>query len=441
MARKPQGRNIDDIPTNNGNNRIKPSDKVDLFSFRDNAKKFVRMRLFGGVMSYGVHWVKSKTKAGKEVNFSTPCAAYDVSTGNRDSTKKCAWCDHMANEGEGVRFSEEFFMNAIIRSVQKNQPSKLPKHTKSEDESGYKEKNSDSWTPVRAVRLSTSMARAIQELKQLNTVEDEEGNTVAKSLADRKYGRDIQVKYDGDAVPANQYTVQLGEKNTPLRKEEREYLIYDLSGLQTEVTEAEAKKDYENWAKRSGVSTKKKGQVDDDDDDDDDLDDTPKSKGKSSKKSSKKSKPDEDDFDDEDDDEDDDEEDEKPKSRKTKSSKSKRRVEEDDDEDGEEEDDDDEDGDFDDEDDDDEDEDEDEPVRKKGKKPSKSSPKKAKKSRYDDDDDDDDDDEEEEEEEEDEDESPPRKSKRAKGKPKAKAKSKSKSRDDDDDDDDDFDDV
>lgn len=206
---KTVGRDIDDVPVSGNNKDPKPEDIVDVLKLPE--KKFVTLRLFGPMYSYGMHWVKGKTKEGKPATFPKPCLAFDPSTGKPDSTKKCPWCDHHnANEKEpDVRFSVTNYINAIVRSEQKKAPEDI-ETTKAEAKSGFKEKDSDSWTPVKAFRAGTAILRQLKDLKQLNTHEDENGDTQAFGVSHPKYGRDVQVMYDSSKSPASQYTVHMG---------------------------------------------------------------------------------------------------------------------------------------------------------------------------------------------------------------------------------------
>jgi hypothetical protein len=353
MVTKKTGFDMDEVQVKGQGDLRKPSDVVDLYDLPD--KKFVKLRPFGSVHAYGGHWIETKKKDGGKGNFYYPCAAFDIETGRLDSTKHCPWCD---DESGHVRFATDYFINAIHRKEQANKPVKI-RTTAGEAESGYKEKASESWTPVKAVRLTGSVLRRLQDLKQLNTVENEEGETINYSVAHPKYGADVSIKRDKSVAPAQMYEVQMGTQ-AAMTKEERGYLIWDLSQLMVTPTAKEAEVEYIKWAKRMGIMddkpTKGKKSVDADDEGDDDEEEDEAPKAKAKKPVAKKKVVDEDDdFDDE-------EEDEAPKKKPT----AKKKAAVDDDED------------FDDED--------DAPVAKK-------KPAAAKKKAVDDDEDDDFDDE------------------------------------------------
>jgi hypothetical protein len=385
-----KGRDIDDVEVGGGKGkRVKPEELVDIVKLPP--KRYMTLRLIGQAFLYGGHWIKTKTREGKPTQFYTPCLAFDSETGKHDSTKKCPWCDH---EGEEVRFAVDTWTNAIVRDLQKKKPAEVEEPSEEELESGFKSKDSETWTPVLAFRMGTSVVRSVKELRELNTVDTDEG-TKTFGMTHPKYGCDIQVKHNPDVAPAQQYTVHKGGEPTPLKRSERGYLIWDLSNLQPDMGTYESElKEYTRWAEKMGLAVpkKKSKSVPDDDGstgmDDDDEDEMPRKKTAPAKKSRTSPPPEDDDEDemprkktapakksrtspppeDDDDDEpvvkpkrkaapppDDDDDDDEPVVRK-KSAASKRVVEDDDD-------------------------DEDEPVVKK--KPA------AKKSRFEDDEDED----------------------------------------------------
>lgn len=421
--------------TNNRDPR--PDEIVDMFKFPPN--EWVQLRFVGPIFAYGKHWIESRSKEGKTIKFPKTCVSFDPQTEDHDSTKSCAYCEA---DDERIRFSKEYFTNAIIRSVQEDEPSKKGTPSKSEDKTGIKTKGSKTWTPARGVRLTSTLIRELKKIGALNRHKDKKtGEKKGFDLSNPKYGCDVSIMYDPDAkLAANAYSIQKGD-HSPLTEEEQEYLLWDLSALMSPETPKEAKKEVERWSERMatiGGKKKKKGDDEDDDDDDDD-EDTPKSKkgkGKPDKNAKGKKHSKDDDEDEEDDlDEDDDlddEDEDTPKSKKSKAKPSKKSKKSDDD--------DDEDDEDDDEDEDDEDDEDDTPKSKKAKaKPSK----KSKKS-----DDDDDDEDEDDEDDDDEDEDVPKsKASKAKGKPSKKPSKKDddddedEDDDDEDDDDDDLDDV
>lgn len=467
MAGKKAGwRDMDDVPQGNGEKAARPDDLVNVAKFKDG--KWITIRLLPGVMTQAHYWVNTKKKDGNKTRFPLPVPGFDSRSGNQDSEAYDPWrgaadklnvyAEDKEKSNVVIQFSKSYWMNAIIRPEQENEPGRSPKHTKQERESGFKDKDSDSWTPVQVVRLPKSFIDRVNGLKTMNVKRNKKtGTTESYSMSHAKYGCDIMVKYNANASPASQWEVQKGDR-TPLTEDEQAYLLWDLDVLANpEVSEEETKREFESWCKRNNIKlgggssdddeddeskAKKKSKKSRDEDEDDEFDD-PKPKKKSKKAADED---DDDDFDDEpkpkkggkksrdeDDEDEDEDEDDDPKPKKSgKGKKSK------DDED-----------DFDDEDDEDDD-----PKPKKGGKGKKSSddfddededddpkPKKgskSKKSRDEDEDDEDEDDDpkpkkgskskksrDEDDEDEDEDDEP---------KPKKSGKSKKRKDDDDEDD-------
>lgn len=484
MARQ-TGTDLGEVKTTGRSNKPKVSDKIEIYEIPP--KKWVTLRLHGPTFSYCTYWVRVKKKDGKWTKFPVDSPSYDPKTQDFDTTKYDPWIelwkrqqsDGTKKEDMLIQVDTKFYIDAISRAAQKNEPRSKPGHSKSEKKTGFKEKGSDSWTPNVALRLPGGAVEKVKKVSGMNTVTSSKtGATRSYPVSHEKYGCDIRIYYDPDAAPANKYEVQFVDKKTPLDEEELAYLKWDLSDLANEATEQEVRRDFEGWAQRMGIKTSKKRKHDveeldedldedegfDGDDEDEDEDDAPRSKkGKkapakkvAAKKSSKKSRRDEDEDDEDEDEEDeddfddeDDEEDERPakKSKKAPAKKTSKKSRDEDDEDDEDEDEDDEDDEEDDFDEEDEDEDDEPPAKSKkkvaAKKTSKKAPAKSKRSRDDDDEDEEDDEDEDDfDDEEDEDDEPPAKSKKkapakkAAKKVAAKKSSKKRSRDEDDEDED-----
>lgn len=461
-----KGTDFDNARTNTRTDKVKVTDLINLFKFPE--KKWVTGRFYGPLHSYATGWIKGKNKEGKPIKFPVNMPSYDPETQQFDSTKYDPWYaiyeseKDVEREKQTVQINRKFYGNLLSRSALRQKPSTRTKPNAQERKSGFKDKDSDTWTPWVPVALPPGVIQKIQELKGLNVVESAKtGSSKGYSVAHEKFGCDIRIYYDPSKAPADQYQVQMGDR-TPLSEIELAYLRWDTSNLAEEATEEEIKRDYEGWASRMGI--KKKGKkvkdeeededLDDDDDSDDDEDDEPVSKSKSKKvvkkpvsKSKRASKDEDEDDDTDDDDLDDDEDDEPPAKSKAKAKGKSKKVEDEDDDDLDDDDSDDEDDDSDD-DSDDEDEDDadsedddedDEPPAKskskskakapaKGKRPSKKSDEDEDEDSDDDgdeDDEDSDDDEDEDLDDDSDDDEPPAKSKSTKKVTKPAANSKS----------------
>ena len=463
---------LDDVKGNDRSDRAKVGDLINVLTFPH--EKWTTVRLNGKVIARAVYWVKTKKKDGKFIKFPIACPSWDATTQSRDATKYDPWRDiedadkvridagKMDKEDARVQFGVEYWINGLSRAEVKRRPSTSAKPNKAERASGFKEKDSDSWTPWFGVKMGKSLIGKIKNLKGLNTIESAKTGAVKSfSITDPKFGRDVRIHYDKNAAPADQYQVAMGDKRTPLTEEELSFLQWDLTAIEEKVDPKTVKSEFESWATRNGVKLKAKPSKADEDEDDeseddedmDDEDEAPargKKKPAPAKKAAKK-RPVEDDEDEEDEDadeddfDDEDEEDEPaPKKGKAPGKKAVKKKPVDDDEDDEDESEDDED-DFDDED------DEDEPAPKKGKAAAKKAPakKSAKKpvddDDFDDEDEADDDDESEDDEDDFDDDEPAPKKAVKKGAAPAKKAAKKRPVDDDEDDEeeadeDDFDD-
>ncbi len=437
---------IEDAKSAGGRKERAPgvADLVGVYRFPEKKWTVVRVRRLG-LYTKGMYWIKTVKADGSKTKFPMEAPSYDPETQERDSTKVDPWRDYnqyefekLGKEGRDkmkVQFQKENWIQIMVRSKQKLMKGS-PRPTAKERKTGFKDKDSETLTPVFAFKAPQTFLNQLNEQKELN-VHKTKGGMKAFALNDDKFGCDVRVYYDGSKSPAEQYKVMMIEGKTPLTEEELGYLTWNLSEAtkveQPEDKEEQKKRDKEiladfaSWAKRNKVDFKvggkSKSRDDDDEEESDDDEDTPKSKKASKKpvpKSKAKSKKDDDeDFDDdeESDDEDDDEEPAPKKSKKPVKKSSKASDDEEDDFD------DDDDGDSED----DEEDEDDAPPKKSAKKHVKKAP--AKKSKSDDDEDDDFDD----EEDEDEDDEPPAKSKK-------KAPAKKSKKDEDEDEDDDFDD-
>jgi len=438
MARQ-SGTDFDTVKTSNRTEKQSINDKITLLKFPD-GDKWTRIRPFGAIYSYVTYWCKidPKDTSPKAKRFPVISPSWDPKTQTFDSTIYDPWLelansqtfdkdDKDARNKQLVQIDKKFYINAISRAAQKNAPARTPKPTAAERKSGFKDKDSDTYTPWVPVALGVGLVGKIKDLKGTNTIESKKtGATKSYSVADEKYGCDILIKFDNSKAPADKYQVQRDQR-IALTEEELAYPQWDLSELVTPVTDKEAnRRDFEGWANRMGIKTNKKRkheveefddeELDDDvEEDEDDEDEAPKSKKKVAKKApAKKGKKvvEEDEEEEDSDFDDEDEEDDEPvakKGKKAPAKNGKKVVEEDEDDEDEDSDD------FDDEDED------DEPPKKKGKVAAKKAPaKKGKKVVEEDEEEEDEEDEEDEdsddfdEDESEDDDEPPAKKKAAK---------------------------
>ncbi len=268
------------------------SDIVDLLELP--SKKWVQVRFVGPICPYGRFWIESKGREGKPTKYPKTALSFDQDTEELDSSKKDPYRDLSEKFPKKVRFTREYYANVIVRELQEDEPAKRGKPNDTEEESGFKQKGSKLWTPVRVVRLTSTLIDHLKKIKALNRHKNKKtGQKEAYEISDPRYGVDVQIMYDKDAPTAAQaYSVQKDEKS-PLTEDERSYALWDIESLLKPESLSVAKEEVERWKRANKDLFDDDSDGDDSDDDDDDEDDEPKSK--KAKKAGKKSKKSDDD--------------------------------------------------------------------------------------------------------------------------------------------------
>ena len=273
-------------PYTGGNDNVKLDELVDMYKFPTN--KWIRIRLLPTTMlPIKTHWIKITTKDKNETKIPRICIQFDPD--NEAQPKKgvkCPYCTLDHDTGGQAEQGKYYYANAIIRSLEDDKPRRLAKPTKDEIKTGLKDIDSETWTPVRVVRLTNGTVATLVEKGERNTA-GKGSKQKAYSLAHGKYGCDIDLRFNPKAPGAKKWSVETNERapldaDWQLSKENKKgYAIYDLSddiveklGLETqEVAEANFKK-----MKITGMD-----KLEDDEDDEDDL---PKKKKKKRSSSS-----------------------------------------------------------------------------------------------------------------------------------------------------------
>jgi hypothetical protein len=210
MAKR-QSIGFDDARDAGGDKPKRVSDIITVYKIPE--KKWTAVRFHPEIHCYATAWVKTKNKEGKPTKFPALLRSFDPITQEFDSTIKDPWyefsqkerADEVDQKDRLIQVSKKFYGNMIVRKLQAQKPERTPKPEAEEIESGYKHKDSDTWTDWSAFALPPGLIRAIKELRDLNTVESKSGATTAYSVTDIKYGCDIKIYFDPDQSPANQY--------------------------------------------------------------------------------------------------------------------------------------------------------------------------------------------------------------------------------------------
>lgn len=273
--------------------------------------------LDGQIISLKRHWINIYGgKEKKKITVPRWCLKHNPLNEDEPLDKKCPYCDLTHGQDASARYEFFYLINAINREAQEDEPAKKAEPTSKEKKSGFKDITSKTWTPVEAVRVTSTVASRIQELKDLNKKKGKDGNTKKYDVDHPKFGCDIMIRYKPKAAGTDKYSTDKGDR-TPLTDEEKSYLTWNLSPELLTMTGLLSEKEAEEDFKRMEIVGM---EAEEEDEDDYELGD--KKSSKKSKKSSKKDEDDEDD-DDEDDDNDDDDDEEEEKPKKSKKSKDK----------------------------------------------------------------------------------------------------------------------
>lgn len=362
-------------PSTGRGDKTKLEDLIEIHKLPPKRKE--RVRPIGPIVSFVRFWISilvddknSKVKGKKKViSIAKYCLDHDPVKGefvraicpyrkafeSGEYNYKIIGAD--GKEKPVIQMDRKYLANFLVRSIQENEPKKVPKHSRKElkettilgHKGFWKEPSSESWTPVKAIQIANTMAIKLKSVTDQNkrTVKVKGGKEKKVfELSHPKYGMDVDLYYDPDQSGTGMYdaTVILADDEDddprkPLTDEEMGYLLQNLDIIpsQTESIE-DAKKEWKHLEERivpdpsgDGKSSKKKAKsssILDADEDDEDEDDEPKAKKSkkdktSAKKSSKKAKPADDDDDDDldlEDIEDLDADDEPKAKKKTKSS-------------------------------------------------------------------------------------------------------------------------
>lgn len=251
-------RGIGDLNTNSGSNTKRVDELVDVLKLNSD---YTLVRLIGDVWGYAQHWIEIETRNGV-ISIPKVVPNYDPVTDTFDQTID----DPYKEISNPIRTQRAYYINAIVRDIQDDEPRKKPKHTRQERRTGYKEKDSRSWTPVKVLRIPVSVAATLQKIITMNK-HKVKGKVKGCELTDPEYGCDIFIAFDGKISGPNKYSVQKGD-HTPLSEEECEYLKWDLSNLMTAESPEEALREAQS------LETKSPHDEDEDheDEDDDELD-------------------------------------------------------------------------------------------------------------------------------------------------------------------------
>ena len=206
---------------------------VDVWKFTN---KWTTVRFVGPVTSYYEFWFPIRIATGRIISIQKLCLDWNPEPGEMDGNS----CPYRK---AGLNGRPIYITNAIIRPLQQCMPKTPPAHTAYEQKPRridketvrWKEHGSESWTPIRVVRIPPSVAEKLHTLSLDNTRQNQAGDVRTYELAHPKYGRDVSIKYDKDKE--TMYGLR-ADQPTKLTHEELAYLRYSLNVLKPETLEA-----------------------------------------------------------------------------------------------------------------------------------------------------------------------------------------------------------
>jgi hypothetical protein len=273
MAEK---RSFSNLKPHIGNNdSVRLEELIEIYKFQDHPDEWCQLRfLERGLLACKRHWVKIFAgKEKKEVTIPRWCVSFDSDNESEPlAGVNCPYCE-LSHGNDGTARAEHFYLvNAIVRDLQEDEPARKVRPTKKEEDTGYKDIKSKSWTPVRVIRLTNTLVARFQELAETNIVTSKtSGKKKAFDVSHEKYGCDINVKYKPKEPGASKYSADKVEGRTPLTPEEMDYLVWDLDpsilDLAGRMSPQQALDDFKKMNIVGGDDI-----ADDDDDDDDSYD-------------------------------------------------------------------------------------------------------------------------------------------------------------------------
>ena len=240
-------------------NMVRIDSLLDFADFSDG--EWHKVRLWPGVHALATMWLDVQKKDGNTVQIPRTILNFDIEKASFDTSKRCPYYenrDYVTCRGEpGGQLNIHYYVNVLDRELQNNEPRKT-KITSDEQKSGFKAKESKSWTPIRVARFPKTVIEKLLKLQELNRIKGD-----PQELSDPNTGRDVYVLFNRDARnPANMWDAQLDPDGpSKLSKKEKSYLMYDIGGALETMQQQQTVDDAEKWMTRhlEALSGQKKG--------------------------------------------------------------------------------------------------------------------------------------------------------------------------------------
>jgi hypothetical protein len=238
------------------------SDFCDTIEWPDGKEKIVRP--IGPIIGYAYHWLSIYTKTFSKATFPKLCLNFDQSTGTYKSNKYhkgrlisgCPYC------GSPFRPHITFYSNFIDRDLEFHHPPKLvrplPEEQQRQELLGvpcyFKVKNSSTWTPIKAGKITSGLERQLQSVAYMNRHENPNnpGEFKRFSLSHPRRGMDVIIRMDKG--PPVRYECRKYE-SSQLTKQELKYLWQPIHSVRGESF-ADAIRSYQSLQPRFITNSK-----------------------------------------------------------------------------------------------------------------------------------------------------------------------------------------
>lgn len=202
-----------------------------IVNFKQDCQNPHPYRLFGPVYKIESHSYEFfSKKKGNVVRNSRVCAKLNFATGKLDMDRACAGCEIHATDANQMKMRSQYLTHAIDRVRQ---------------QMGHP-------NPVVLMQLPFAAMISIHKKKQMNI-----HGGKPYSMAHPEFGRDIYIQYDGNADPANKYSIERADSISPLQPQERNYSMYNLEAMFAErvVPQLEDQSDFRSFLARVGMGS------------------------------------------------------------------------------------------------------------------------------------------------------------------------------------------
>jgi hypothetical protein len=204
--------------------------------------------------------------------------AYSDEAESLDSTVECPYCELL-----GKQPAVHYYQNVIVRKRQESAPKNASGPTKEEAKTGFKDMDSDAWSPVQVLRLPVGAVGTLRSLSQLN-MHGKKGSKESYDLSDSEFGCDVMYMFDNSKQGSSKHAFQKGD-HTPLDEDEEEFLLYNIEDIVVPEDAKAADKECERLdgkviedEKDEAYKDRKHGKGHAHDDDDEEDDPKPKKK-------------------------------------------------------------------------------------------------------------------------------------------------------------------